>query len=99
MAANYAAVASAPREHAKAFLLCGNTPSGEDKKLSALLDRVGVDWQVVSAAELQRFGEGRARDAVHPYCVLASASTLSAAINHDTNAAADEFPEWIARPE
>lgn len=98
MAANNVAVASAAREHAEAFLLRGDTPSAEDKNLSALLDCVGVHWQVVSAAELKELRDGHARGAANPYYVLTSASALSAALNHDTNAAG-KLPEWIARPE
>jgi len=97
MAANYVAVASTPGEHAKAFLLRGNTSCAEDKNLSTLLDRVGVHWQVASAAELQEFADAHARGPANPYCVLTSASALSATLNHDTNTAAGELPVWMAK--
>jgi hypothetical protein len=82
----------------KALLLRGEAVSPEDDKLAALLDVLGVSWQVVRANEIASRSNWDAPGNGQQFCVLTSASCMAALVVPPAKAGS-ELPDWMTKAE
>jgi hypothetical protein len=97
MAAHYLRANAAASGCPKALLLRGEAVSPEDEKLAALLDVLGVPWQVVRANEIGNHAEWNVSDRER-FCVLSGASCMAALLSRDAKSGS-ELPGWMIHAE
>src|ERR1700747_2727448 len=98
MAAHYLRANGAASGCPKALLLRGEAVSPEDEKLAALLDVLGVSWQVVRADEIascRDWNESRAGD---HFCIMSSARCMAKLLGPDAKSSS-ELPGWMNKAE
>ena len=97
MAAHYLRANAAASECPKALLLRGEAVSPEDEKLAALLDVLGVSYQVVRGNEIGNLAEWNVPDRER-FCVLSGVSCMAALLSPDAKAGS-ELPGWMIHAE
>jgi len=80
----------------KALLLRGEAISPEDEKLAALLDVLGVSWQVIRANEIASLSDWNNNG--QRFCVLTSASCMAALLGPAAKASR-QLPDWVTEAE
>jgi hypothetical protein len=98
MAAHYLRANAAASGCPKALLLRGEALSPEDEKLAALLEVLGVSWQVVRANDISVCRDWNAPNAGERFCVLSPASCLAALLGPHAKAGS-ELPGWMMKAE
>jgi hypothetical protein len=98
MAAHYLRANAAASGCPKALLLRGEIVSPEDEKLAALLDILGVSWQVVRAKEIAVCRAWNAPEADERFCVMSAASCLAALLDPVAKSES-ELPNWMTKAE
>lgn len=98
MAAHYLRANAAASGCPKALLLRGQTASPEDEKLAALLDVLGVSWQVVHGNEIAVSRDWNEAGAGERFCIMSPASCMATLLGPDAKSGS-ELPGWMIKAE
>src|SRR4030081_3476448 len=98
MAANYSGGDAAASGCPKALVIRGEVILPEDQRLTALLEVLGVSWQVVQVGQIASHANENAGKSRERVCVISAASRIATLLG-DAVTAGKELPSWMTEAE